>query len=91
MRKLGFLGLAMAALLVASGCGQKVKEENTQLKAQVASVVAENGDLKTQLASLHQEGEDLKARVAGLTAEIDILRQQLEDAKRPKAVKKKKR
>jgi len=91
MRKLGFLGLAMAALLVTTGCGQKIKQENEQLKAQVATITAENTDLKAQVATLQTEGEDLRARVAGLTAELDTTRQQLADAKKPRTVKKKRR
>lgn len=91
MRKLSFLGLALAALLVTTGCGQKIKQENEQLKAQVATMTAENTDLKAQVASLQKEGEDLKAQVAGLTAELDTTKQQLADAKKPKATKKRRR
>lgn len=91
MRKLSFLGLALAALLVTTGCGQKIKQENEQLKAQVAAISAENTGLKTQVATLQKEGEDLRAQVAGLTAELDTTKQQLADAKKPKAVKKKRR
>lgn len=87
MRKASFLGLALAALLVTTGCGQKIKAENEQLKAQVASITAENADLKTQLATLQKEGEDLRAQIAGLTAELDTTKQQLADAKKPKAAK----
>ena len=47
--------------------------------------------LKTQVATLQKEGEDFRAQIAGLTAELDTTRQQLADAKKPKAVKKKKR
>lgn len=91
MRKLSFLGLALAALLVTTGCGQEIKKENEQLKATVATITTENSDLKTQVATLQKEGEDLKAQIAGLTAELDTTKQQLEDAKKPKAVKKKRR
>lgn len=91
MRKLSFLGLALAALLVTTGCGQQIKQENEQLKAQVATITTENTDLKGQIAALQKEGEDLKAQIAGLTAELDTTKQQLEDAKKPKAVKKKRR
>lgn len=91
MRKLSFLGLALAALLVTAGCGQEIKKENEQLKAQVATMTTENNDLKTQVATLQKEGEDLKAQIAGLTAELDTTKQQLEDAKKPKAAKKKRK
>jgi predicted nucleic acid-binding Zn-ribbon protein len=91
MRKASFLGLALAALLITTGCGQKIKQENEQLKAQVSSITAENADLKTQLATLQKEGEDLRAQVSGLTAELDTTKQQLADAKKPKVVKKKRR
>lgn len=91
MRKLSFVGLALAALLVTTGCGQEIKKENEQLKAQVTTLTAENNDLKTQVTTLQKEGEDLKAQIAGLTAELDTTKQQLEDAKKPKAVKKKRR
>ena len=37
------------------------------------------------------EGEDLRAQISGLTAELDTTKQQLADAKKPKAVKKKRR
>lgn len=91
MKKLSFLGLALAVLLVTTGCGQKIKQENEQLKAQVSSITAENTSLKTQVATLQKEGEDFRAQIAGLTAELDTTKQQLEDAKKPKAVKKKRR
>jgi septal ring factor EnvC (AmiA/AmiB activator) len=91
MKKLSFLGLALAVLLVTTGCGQKIKQENEQLKAQVSAITAENNSLKTQVATLQKEGEDFRAQIAGLTAELDTTKQQLEDAKKPKATKKKKR
>lgn len=87
MRKAGFIGLALAALLVTTGCGQKIKAENEQLKAQVASIVAENAELKNQIAAMSKEGDDFRAQIAGLTAELDTTKQQLADAKKPKAVK----
>ena len=89
MRKAYFLGLALLVLIMTAGCGQKVKQENEALKAQVAALTGEKTTLATQLASATQELEEAKTRITTLTSELDATKQELEVLKtKPKAKKK---
>jgi regulator of replication initiation timing len=73
MRKKGLAGLVMAlALGVAlAGCEDtKARQENEQLKTQVAQLTKENGDLQKNVdgltkdnAALAQENQELKAKL----------------------------
>ena len=50
----------LAIVLLVAGCGQELKKENEQLKAQVASLQKENADLKTGMMTLKGENEVMK-------------------------------
>lgn len=91
MRKIGLLSMVFVALLFVSGCGQKVKQENEQLKAQVSTLTEESNNLKTQVAALQTEVEDAKAQVTSLTAELDATKKELEVAKAKPVTKKRRR
>ncbi len=54
------LSLMLAVGLLVAGCGQELKKENEQLKAQVASLQKENADLKTGMMTLKGENETMK-------------------------------
>jgi predicted RNase H-like nuclease (RuvC/YqgF family) len=54
------MSLMLAAGLLVAGCGQEVKKENEQLKAQVASLQKENADLKTEMMTFKGENEAMK-------------------------------
>ena len=58
-RNIGMSLMLTVGLLVA-GCGQELKKENEQLKAQVGSLQKENADLKTGMMTLKGENEALK-------------------------------
>lgn len=86
MRKGFFSVLSMATvltlLLFAAGCGQQLKQENEQLKAQVDSLTAENGSLKGQVEQLTKEKDELNTKVASLNSENENLKKQLEATKK---------
>lgn len=84
-KRIGLLGIALAALLFVSGCGQQLKQENEALKGQVSTLTEENTNLKNQVASLQKESGDLKSQVSTLTAERDAAHKELEALKKPAA------
>lgn len=89
MRKAGLFCLALAVLIMTAGCGQKIKKENEELKAQVTALAGEKTTLTTQLAAATQELEEAKTRITTLTSELDATKQELEVLKtKPKAKKK---
>jgi len=56
--KKGLLSVAgiitvLTFFILAAGCGQQLKQENEQLKAQVDSLTVENGSLKGQVLWKH--------------------------------------
>ena len=69
------IGLAVLVLLLVGGCNQGVKQENEQLKAQVASLQQENTGLKGQVTSLKADADALKKQLDDVTKE----KQDLED------------
>lgn len=81
VKKLGLLGVLFAVVLFVSGCGQEIKKENEQLKAQVASMTERNTALTAQVTTFEKDTADLKAQVANLTAERDAARKELEALK----------
>lgn len=91
MRKIGLFGIVLAATLFVSGCGQQLKQENEQLKGQVATLTEENNTLKNKVVTLEKQVEDLNTSVANVTAEKDAAVKELEAAKAKPAAKKKKR
>lgn len=95
MRKGFFSVVSVVAVLIfflfAAGCGQQLKQENEQLKAQVDSMTAESNSLKGQVEQLTKEKEELSTKVASLTSENESLKKQLGAKKAPaKAPAKKK-
>lgn len=83
MRKIGLLSAVLAAMLFTAGCGKQLKQENEQLKGQVATLTDESNKLKNQLAAIQKESEDLKGQVASLTAERDAAKKELEAKSKP--------
>ncbi len=76
--------LAVAVLggaLFVGGCGQDIKRENEQLKAQVTTLQKENADLKSQIAAAKAEADktkqDLDTATKEWQAKIDELQQML--------------
>ncbi len=71
---LGTVPVLFVALIVA-GCGQDLKKENAQLKAQVAALQKENVALKGEGTSLRADAEAMKKQFTELNKE----KQGLED------------
>jgi chromosome segregation ATPase len=74
------LGLVLVGALAAGGCGQEVKKENEQLKAQVTSLQKENMDLKGQMTSLKADADALKKQLDDLTQQKQALEDQVKAA-----------
>lgn len=92
-KKFGLLGIGLAAMLLVSGCGQGLKQENEQLKATVSTLTEKNTGLENKVAGLQKDIDDVKSKLTTVTAERDALQKQLETMKKPaaKAVKKAKK
>lgn len=69
--------LALLAVLALAGCGQDLKRENAQLKAQVATLQKENVALKGEGTSLRADAEAMKKQLAELTKEKQGLEEQV--------------
>jgi predicted nuclease with TOPRIM domain len=69
MRMTTMAGLALLVALALAGCGQDIKKENEQLKAQVAALQKENVALKGEGTSLRADAEAMKKQLAELTKE----------------------
>jgi cell division protein FtsB len=54
------LGLALFVALALAGCGRDLKQENEQLKVQVATLQKENVALKGESTSLRADVEAMK-------------------------------
>jgi predicted nuclease with TOPRIM domain len=74
------IGLAVLLAVAVTGCGQEVKKENEQLKAQVASLQKDNMDLKGQATSLKADTDALKKQVEDLTKDKQDLEDKLKEA-----------
>jgi predicted nuclease with TOPRIM domain len=83
----GTLGLVLFVALPAAGCGQELKQENEQLKSQVATLQKENVELKGQVTSLKADGEALKKQFEELAKEKQGLEEKLKEAEAKAAVK----
>ncbi len=81
------LGLALLVAVIATGCGQEVKKENEQLKAQVATLQKENVDLKGQVTSLKADADALKKQFEDLTKEKQDLEEKVKAAEARASVK----
>ncbi len=80
-------GLALLVLLVVAGCGQDIKQENEQLKSQIASLQKENVDLKGQVTSLKADSDALKKQLEGVTKEKQDLEEKVKAAEAKASVK----
>jgi uncharacterized coiled-coil DUF342 family protein len=87
VKKAGILGVVFASFLLVAGCGQQLKQENEQLKAQVTTFTEESNNLKNQVAGLQKEVDDIKAQLSGATAERDAARKELDSLKAKSASK----
>jgi predicted nuclease with TOPRIM domain len=85
-RALG-LALATAVALLGAGCGQDLKRENAQLKAEVGTLQKENTELKGQVTSLRADAEALKRQLEDLTRERQALEERLKEAEARAAAK----
>ena len=81
------LGVVLVGALAVGGCGQEVKKENEQLKAQVASLQKENVDLKGQVTSLKADSDALKKQLGDLTQQKQALEDQVKAAEAKASVK----
>jgi uncharacterized coiled-coil DUF342 family protein len=80
--------ILMLGLLV-GGCGQEVKKENEQLKAQVATLQKENTDLKSEMMTLKGENEAMKKQVDEMKQHMDEMQRQMKGGRTGKAARKK--
>jgi len=85
-RALGLV-VAMAAALLAAGCGQELKRENAQLKSEIGTLQNENTELKGQVTSLRADTEALKKQLGDVTKERQALEEQLKEAEARAAAK----
>jgi cell division protein FtsB len=78
------ISMMVAVGFFLAGCGQEVKKENEQLKAQVASLQKENADLKTEIMTLKGENGAMKKELEEMKLHMEQMK-----AKPGKAPKKK--
>ena len=72
--------LAVAALgtaVMLGGCGQEIKQENEQLKAQVATLQKENADLKGQLAAAKADADKMKQDVETVRKDLEAKEEEM--------------
>jgi predicted nuclease with TOPRIM domain len=81
------VGLTMFVALLVAGCGQDLKQENEQLKSQVATLQKENVELKGQVTSLKADTEALKKQFEDLAKEKQGLEEKLKEAEAKASVK----
>jgi len=80
MSRIIMVGLALLVLLVVAGCGQDIKQENEQLKSQVAGLQKENVDLKGQVTGLKADADALKKQLGDVTKEKQDLEEKVKAA-----------
>jgi len=73
------LGLVLFVTLLATGCGQGIKKENEQLKAQVAALQKENLSLKGSATTLKADAEAMKQQMETLTKEKQALEEKIKE------------
>ncbi len=73
------LGPMLVLTLLTAGCGQSLKKENEQLKAQVATLQKENVALKGEGTLLRADAEAMKRQLAALTKEKQGLEEQVKE------------
>ncbi len=72
-------GLVVTMALLAGGCGQGVKKENEQLRAQVAALQKENLTLKGEATSLRADAEAMKKQAEALAKERQALEEKVKE------------
>lgn len=75
---IGF-GLALFVALAAAGCGQDIKRENEQLKAQASSLQKENLALKGEATTLKADAEAMKKQLETLARERQALEEKVKE------------
>jgi peptidoglycan hydrolase CwlO-like protein len=60
--------------LVLLGCGQELKKESEQLKAQVASLQKENTDLQAEVMTLKGDNEALRKQLDEMKTQVERLK-----------------
>jgi predicted nuclease with TOPRIM domain len=60
---IGPLGFVLFVTLLIGGCGQDLKKDNEQLKAQVAALQKENLALKGEFTSLKADADAMKKQI----------------------------
>jgi len=73
------LGLVLSITFLAGGCGQGIKKENEQLKAQVAALQKENLSLKGAATTLKADAEAMKQQMETLTREKQALEERTKE------------
>lgn len=81
------VGLVLLLAMAVVGCGQEIKKENEQLKAQVAGLQKENVDLKGQVTNLKADADALKKQVEELNKQKQELEGKLKEAEAKIAAK----
>lgn len=77
MRGRPLLVLGLALLL--AGCGQDLRKENEQLKAQVGLLQKANGDLKGQMVQVQGETAALRKELEEVRKELEALSQKVQE------------
>jgi predicted nuclease with TOPRIM domain len=84
---LAVAGLAVIVTFLVAGCGQDIKQENEQLKNQVANLQKENLALKGERTGLKADVEAMKKQLEGLVKEKQALEDQVKEAEAKIAAK----
>jgi septal ring factor EnvC (AmiA/AmiB activator) len=74
------VGLVLLLAMAVVGCGQEIKKENEQLKAQVAGLQKENVDLKGQVTNLKADADALKKQVEEMNKQKQEAEEKLKEA-----------
>ena len=81
------IGVVLCVTLLAAGCGPNIKEENKQLREQVATLQKENLSLKAEVTSLKADADALKRQLEEVGRERQALEERLKEAEARMAVK----
>jgi len=84
---LAVAGLAVMIAFLVAGCGQDIKQENEQLKNQVANLQKENLALKGERTTLKADAEAMKKQLDDLVKEKQALEEQVKEAEAKIAAK----
>ena len=76
--------LIVFALFALAGCGQGLKKENEQLKAEVGTLQKENTDLKAQLTELQTKNDALQQELDQTKQELAQLSEKMKGGAKKK-------